>query len=45
MDKYKTAPEDIVPAGQKIAFGAGNLTNQLLFFQFNCAGSDVVASK
>ena len=30
MDKYKTAPEDIVPAGQKIAFGAGNLTNQLL---------------
>ena len=30
MEKHKTASEDIVPVGQKIAFGAGNLTNQLL---------------
>jgi len=27
---YKTAPEDIVPFGQKMAFGAGNLVNNLL---------------
>lgn len=27
--KYKTAPEDVVPFGQKIAFGSGHLTNQL----------------
>jgi len=27
---YKTAPEDIVPFGQKLAFGAGNLVNNLL---------------
>lgn len=27
---YKTAPEDIVPIGQKLAFGAGNLVNNLL---------------
>ena len=26
----KTNPKDVVPLGQKIAFGAGNLTNQLL---------------
>jgi len=26
---YKTAPEDIVPLGQKIAFGSGHLANQL----------------
>lgn len=30
MTKSKTDPKDIVPIGQKIAFGAGNLTNQLL---------------
>ncbi len=30
MEKHKTASEDVVPVGQKIAFGAGNLTNQLL---------------
>jgi glycoside/pentoside/hexuronide:cation symporter, GPH family len=30
MEHYKTKPEDIVPIGQKFAFGAGNLTNQLL---------------
>ncbi len=30
MEKYKTASEDKVPMVQKIAFGAGNLTNQLL---------------
>ena len=28
--RYKTAPEDIVPIGQKMAFGAGNLVNNLL---------------
>jgi len=26
---YKTAPEDVVPLGQKIAFGSGHLANQL----------------
>lgn len=30
MANHKTNPKDIVPLGQKIAFGAGNLTNQLL---------------
>ena len=30
MALYKTAPEDIVPIGQKMAFGAGNLVNNLL---------------
>lgn len=30
MEHTKARPEDIVPIGQKIAFGAGNLTNQLL---------------
>ena len=30
MEHKKTPIEDIVPLGQKIAFGAGNLTNQLL---------------
>lgn len=30
MIRSKTDPKDIVPIGQKIAFGAGNLTNQLL---------------
>lgn len=30
MASYKTAPEDIVPFGQKMAFGAGNLVNNLL---------------
>jgi len=30
MEIHKTAPKDIVPMGQKFAFGAGNLTNQLL---------------
>lgn len=29
MTNYKTAPEDIVPLNQKIAFGAGHLANQL----------------
>jgi GPH family glycoside/pentoside/hexuronide:cation symporter len=29
MAHFKTAPDDIVPFGQKIAFGAGHLTNQL----------------
>ncbi len=29
MAHYKTAPEDIVPFGQKIAFGSGQLANQL----------------
>lgn len=29
MAHYKTAPEDIVPFGQKLAFGSGNLANQL----------------
>jgi len=29
MAHYKTAPEDIVPFGQKVAFGAGHLANQL----------------
>lgn len=29
MTHYKTAPEDIVPVGEKIAFGLGNLANQL----------------
>lgn len=27
---HKTNPKDVVPIGEKIAFGAGNLTNQLL---------------
>lgn len=30
MAEQKTNPRDIVPIGEKIAFGAGNLTNQLL---------------
>ncbi|MEI7896749.1 MAG: MFS transporter [bacterium] len=30
MEHYKTNPKDIVPLGQKIAFGSGHLTNQLL---------------
>ena len=30
MEHYKTKPEDVVPLGQKIAFGSGHLTNQLL---------------
>lgn len=30
MVHYKTAPEDRVPIGQKLAFGAGNLVNNLL---------------
>jgi len=30
MEQYKTNPKDIVPSIQKWAFGAGNLTNQLL---------------
>lgn len=30
MKKHETLPKDIVPLGQKVAFGAGNLTNQLL---------------
>ena len=25
MTNYKTAPEDVVPIGQKLAFGAGHL--------------------
>lgn len=29
MAHYKTAPEDVVPFGQKIAFGSGHLANQL----------------
>jgi len=29
MAKYKTAPADIVPFGQKVAFGSGHLANQL----------------
>jgi glycoside/pentoside/hexuronide:cation symporter, GPH family len=29
MAHFKTAKEDIVPFGQKFAFGAGHLTNQL----------------
>jgi len=29
MAHFKTAPDDVVPFGQKIAFGAGHLTNQL----------------
>jgi len=29
MKHYKTAKEDIVPLGQKIAFGSGHLANQL----------------
>jgi len=29
MVHYKTAPEDRVPFGQKLAFGSGNLANQL----------------
>jgi GPH family glycoside/pentoside/hexuronide:cation symporter len=30
MAHFKTAHEDVVPFGQKIAFGAGGLANQLL---------------
>jgi GPH family glycoside/pentoside/hexuronide:cation symporter len=30
MAHFKTAPADVVPFGQKMAFGAGHLTNQLL---------------
>lgn len=30
MTDHKINPKDIVPLGEKIAFGAGNLTNQLL---------------
>ncbi|MCX6319764.1 MAG: MFS transporter [Bacteroidetes bacterium] len=30
MLQRKTNPKDVVPLGQKLAFGAGNLTNQLL---------------
>jgi len=29
MTHYKTAPEDVVPFGQKVAFGSGHLANQL----------------
>ena len=29
MAHYKTAAEDVVPFGQKIAFGSGHLANQL----------------
>ena len=29
MAHYKTAKEDIVPFGQKVAFGSGHLANQL----------------
>jgi GPH family glycoside/pentoside/hexuronide:cation symporter len=29
MERYKTNPRDVVPLGQKIAFGSGSLTNQL----------------
>jgi GPH family glycoside/pentoside/hexuronide:cation symporter len=29
MAKFKTAPEDVVPFGQKLAFGSGHLANQL----------------
>jgi len=29
LPHYKTAPEDVVPFGQKVAFGSGNLANQL----------------
>ena len=29
MAHFKTAPEDVVPFGQKIAFGSGHLANQL----------------
>ena len=29
MPHYKTAPQDIVPLGQKLAFGSGHLANQL----------------
>lgn len=29
MAHFKTAPEDIVPFGQKVAFGSGHLANQL----------------
>jgi GPH family glycoside/pentoside/hexuronide:cation symporter len=29
MSNFKTAPEDVVPFGQKIAFGSGHLANQL----------------
>ena len=29
MAHYQTAPEDIVPLGQKLAFGSGHLANQL----------------
>ncbi len=29
MAHYKTAPEDVVPFGQKLAFGSGHLANQL----------------
>ena len=29
MSNYKTAPQDIVPFGQKIGFGSGHLANQL----------------
>ena len=27
---YKTNPKDVVPVGQKLAFGAGHLVNNLL---------------
>jgi GPH family glycoside/pentoside/hexuronide:cation symporter len=30
MEHFKTNPGDVVPIGQKMAFGAGNLANQLL---------------
>jgi glycoside/pentoside/hexuronide:cation symporter, GPH family len=30
MEHFKTNQKDVVPMGQKIAFGAGNLANQLL---------------
>ena len=29
MEHYKTAPEDKIPFGQKMAFGSGHLANQL----------------
>ena len=30
MTTERTNPKDIVPLAEKVAFGAGNLTNQLL---------------
>ena len=50
MSNYKTASKDIVPFGQKMAFGAGNLVNNLLpgalgvfmFFLVTAFGMDPV---